>query len=67
MITLSKVQIHATVCAFAAILGDGSVVSRGDAACGGDSNEVHDQLKKSLSYGFCCHSWRRICRDLGSC
>ena len=30
---------------FAAILGDGSVVTWGDADCGGDSSSVQDQLK----------------------
>ncbi|OLQ14301.1 hypothetical protein AK812_SmicGene1588 [Symbiodinium microadriaticum] len=42
---LSRVQIQATSGAFAAILGDGSVVTWGDAACGGDSSAVQDQLK----------------------
>ena len=31
--------------AFAAILEDGSVVTWGDADCGGDSSAVRDQLK----------------------
>ena len=31
--------------AYAAILGDGSVVTWGDASCGGDSRAVQDQLK----------------------
>ena len=31
--------------AFAAILGDGSVVTWGDAECGGDSRAVQGQLK----------------------
>ena len=29
---------------FAAILGDGTVVTWGDAECGGDSSAVHSQL-----------------------
>ena len=39
------VQIQATGAAFAAILADGSVVTWGDAHCGGDSSAVRDQLK----------------------
>ena len=38
-------QIQATMSAFAAILGDGSVVTWGDAECGGNSSAVKDQLK----------------------
>eukprot|EP00439_Symbiodinium_sp_Y106_P059339 s16_g8.t1 len=38
-------QIQATLCAFAAILGDGSGVTWGDAGSGGDSSAVKDQLK----------------------
>ena len=37
-------QIQATAGAFAAILGDGSVVTWGLPDCGGDSSEVQDQL-----------------------
>ena len=40
-----KVDIQATSLAFAAILGDGSVVSWGNADFGGDSSAVRDQLK----------------------
>ncbi|CAE7546438.1 unnamed protein product, partial [Symbiodinium sp. KB8] len=42
---VSRVQVSATGGAFAAILGDGSVVTWGDAGCGGDSRAVQDQLK----------------------
>ena len=42
---ISRIQICATERAFAAILGDGSVVTWGDAFRGGDSAEVQDQLK----------------------
>ena len=42
---VSKVQIHATIDAFAATLGEGSVVTWCNAASGGDSSEVQDQLK----------------------
>ena len=38
-------QIQACCGAFAAILGDGSVVTWGDAKLGGDSSSVQDQLK----------------------
>ena len=38
-------QIQASSNAFAAILGDGSVVTWGPAACGGDSSSAQDQLK----------------------
>ena len=38
-------HIQATDRAFAAILGDGSVVTWGDAGRGGDSSVVQDQLK----------------------
>ena len=42
---IRRVDIQATVFAFAAILRDGSVVSWGDADRGGDSSAVRDQLK----------------------
>ena len=42
---MSRVQVAAAGGAFAAILGDGSVVTWGDALCGGDSRAVQDQLK----------------------
>ena len=40
-------QIQATSEAFAAILEDGSVVTWGNALCGGDSSAVRDQLRVS--------------------
>ena len=40
-------QIQATRFAFAAILGDGSVVSWGRAGFGGDNSAVRDQLDNS--------------------
>eukprot|EP00439_Symbiodinium_sp_Y106_P051578 s1829_g6.t2 len=42
---INSVQIQASSGAFAAILGDGSVVTWGPAACGGDSSAVQAQLK----------------------
>ncbi|OLQ06361.1 hypothetical protein AK812_SmicGene10361 [Symbiodinium microadriaticum] len=41
---VSRLQLSANVCAFAAILGDGSVVTWGDAGSGGDSSVVQHQL-----------------------
>ena len=65
-------QIQASFSAFAAIRGDGSVVTWGDAASGGDSCAVLDQLQNSI----CSRSkpptaflppcfWGWIGRDLG--
>ena len=42
---VSKIQIQSTFISFAAILGDGSVVAWGRAACGGDCSAVQGQLK----------------------
>ena len=42
---VSRVQVFATGRAFAAILGDGSVVAWGDPNEGGDSSAVQDQLR----------------------
>ena len=41
---VSRVQVKATLCAFAAVLGDGAVRTWGDPAEGGDSSHVQDQL-----------------------
>ena len=41
----SRVQIQASYKSFAAILGDGSVVTWGNASYGGDSSGVQDQLQ----------------------
>ena len=41
----NTVKIQASVGAFAATLGDGLVVTWGDAGCGGDSSAVQTQLK----------------------
>ena len=50
-------QVQATSKAFAAILADGSVVTWGEPARGGDSSEVQDQLKgvqqvQATAYAF---------------
>ena len=54
---------------FAAILGDGSAVTRGSAhngGDGGDSSSVHDQLKDpNLACGFCRHPDSWVCRHMG--
>ncbi|CAE7811653.1 unnamed protein product [Symbiodinium sp. KB8] len=42
---INRVQVRATDAAFAAILGDGSVVAWGEPGFGGDSSSVGDQLK----------------------
>ena len=42
---INRVQVQACHGAFAAILGDGSVVTWGSAAYGGDSSAARDQLK----------------------
>ena len=42
---INRVQVQANYCAFAAILGDGSVATRGIPVCGGDSGAVKDLLK----------------------
>ena len=42
---MSTVELQATRCAFAAILGDGTAVTWGDADFGGDSSAVQHQLK----------------------
>ena len=56
-------QIQASSGTFAAVLGDGSVVTWGDAEHGGDSSAVQDQLKNfqqiqaSSDACFCSRSW----------
>ncbi|OLP97890.1 Ankyrin repeat and KH domain-containing protein mask [Symbiodinium microadriaticum] len=42
---INRIQVQACRLSFAAILGDGSVVTWGDAEYGGDSSAVQDQLK----------------------
>ena len=55
-------QIQATSFAFAAILGDGSVVSWGDTDYGGDSSAVTDQAEECAADSsnllcLCCDPW----------
>ena len=44
-LNVNRVEIQSTDCSFAAILGDGSVVTWGGATVGGDSTAVQGQLK----------------------
>ena len=65
-----RVDILGSKAAFAAILGDGSVVTWGDAAKGGDSSAVRDQLKnvqqiQATEQGLCCDPGGWLCRGLG--
>ena len=66
-------EIQAVGVAFAAILGDGSVVTWGYASYGGDSSAVQGQLKECavdprlpLNSAFAAIRERRIGCDLGS-
>ena len=45
---ISRIQVQSAWHAFAAILGDGSVVTWGDPGAGGDSSAVQNQLKDVL-------------------
>ena len=56
-------QIQASESAFAAILGDGSVVTWGDAQCGGDSSAVQDQLKNEQQIQATDHAFAAILGD----
>ena len=56
-------QIRASDYAFAAILGDGSVVTWGDPHCAGSAEACASD--PSHWPCNCCHSWRRIGRDVG--
>ena len=59
------------ICAFAAILADGSVVTWGHADCGGDSSAVQDQLRGvqqiQATSRICCDFGRWISCHLGWC
>ena len=66
----NRVQVQTSSGAFAAVLGDGSVVTWGDARFGGDSRAVQGHLKnvqQVQAADLCCHSGRWICGDLGWC
>ena len=57
---VNGVQTQSTSSAFAALLGDGSVVTWGDPSSGGDSSAVQGPAEEcaadpSLCRRFCCH------------
>ena len=56
-------QIQATSRAFAAILGDGSVVTWGSAFSGGDSTAVQDQLRNVQQIQASCDAFAAILGD----
>ena len=56
-------QIQASHGAFAAMLGDGSVVSWGSAGCGGDSSAVQDRLKNVEQIQATGSAFAAILRD----
>ena len=45
MLQIRRVDVLGSAAAFAAILGDASIATWGDAGCGGDSSAVQDRLK----------------------
>ena len=57
-------QIHASSSAFAAMLGDGSVVTRGIARFGGDSSSVRGQLKDVQLIKACGGTFAAILMDV---
>ena len=50
---VGRVQVCGSACAFAATLGDGTVVTWGDTEGGGDSSAVQDQLNRVKRRGHC--------------
>ena len=58
-------HIQATWGAFAAILADGSVVTWGDADCGGDSSAVQDQLRGVQQVQATGHAFVAVHEDCG--
>ena len=56
-------QIQANPKAFAAMIGDGSVVTWGHAPCGGDSSSVQDQLKSVQQIQASCAAFAAILPD----
>ena len=61
--TAAAEQTQATESAFAAILVDGSVVTWGDADCGGDGTAVRDQLKNVQQIQATKHAFAAIRGD----
>eukprot|EP00439_Symbiodinium_sp_Y106_P047255 s326_g6.t1 len=69
---INRAQVRATRSAFAGILGDGSIVTWGDASHGGDCSAVQGQLNnvqqiQASTRAFAAILDDEICRDLGSC
>ena len=67
---VSRVQVCATAEAFAAILGDGSVVTWGDTRRGADSSLLQERLRNvqqihANDHSFAAILGRWICLDLG--
>ena len=60
---VNAVQLQSTACSFAAILGDGSVVTWGVADSGGDSSAVQDQLKNVQQIQAAARAFAAILRD----
>ena len=60
VVTAAAEQTQATESAFAAILVDGSVVTWGDADCGGDGTAVRDQLKNVQQIQATKHAFAAI-------
>ena len=60
---VNRGQIQSTNNSFAAILGDGSVVAWGRAACGGDCSAVQGQLKNVQQIRACRRAFAAILSD----
>ena len=56
---VGQVQVRGVGAAFAAILGDGSVETWGDAYCGGDSSALQDQLENVQQIQSATHGSER--------
>eukprot|EP00439_Symbiodinium_sp_Y106_P008315 s7511_g1.t1 len=65
-LNVSRVQVQANLAiegSFAAILGDASVLTWGDARHGGDSSAVQDQLKNVQQIQANCHAFAAVLAD----
>ena len=60
---ITRVKVQASGFAFAAILGDGSVVTWGNAAFGGDSSAVQDKLKNVQQIQASAYNFAAILAD----
>ena len=64
ILQVGTVRVAGSTKSFAALLGDGSVITWGDADSGGDSTSVQDQLKSDpslLLWRFCRYPGRWVC------